>query len=333
MSDSSSNRSFPGGFDYANHRLSDFPLYPTSISAESLSATDRRQVQLGSVSVRQRELWLRQAQRALELLDQEPSAVPDILSTLDSLQPDISRPTNSASEFGRMPGPLPPMLPAARTKRELKKPVVTCVSALPPTVYNEQDEPDGTQNTLAYVKVQRALLKFAETHPTDSLSTRQACRWTQDIDPAGQKEPKAADALRLCHYMRSQGYDVYSILLNGCIYLYIVHQGSRIREALHDALYWKQNVSTNSVGFMAASPARDPRRNAAPNGPNFASFEALMASLVRQDAAPAGASAIVPAPAPVPSTPLTAAEAAETALRAAQAAIQTEIDREETDPM
>ncbi|KAH3947617.1 hypothetical protein HBH98_191360 [Parastagonospora nodorum] len=332
MSDSSSNSSFPGGFGYANHRLSDFPLFPTSIPAESLTAPDRRQVRLGSVSVRLRELRLRRAQQQLErdIMNQEPSAVPDFLHTLEGLQADPPHLPNSASEFGRVPGPLPPILPAARTEREPRKPVVTFVSALPPTTYNEQDEPDGTQNTLAYVKVQRALLKFAETHPTDSLSPRQARLWTQAIDPAGKKEPKAVDALRLCYYMRSQGYDVYSRVGDGFICLYVVHQGSHIRDALRDALYWKQNVLTNKSDFIAGSSARGPRRNAVSDtGNDFADFEALMTSLLRRDAAPTAAPAIASAPAPVPSTPLTAAEIA---LRAAQAAVQTEIDREESDP-
>ena len=335
MSDSSSNRSFPGGFEYANHRLSDFPLYPTSIPAESLSAPDRRQVQLASVAGRLHELRLWRAQQQYEsaLENRDHAGLAEFLTTLERLRSNAPRPSNNRAGFGRVPGPLPPMIPATRTERGPKKPVVTCVSALPPTTYKEQDEPDGTQNTLAYVKVQRTLLKFANTHPTDSLSARQASRWTQDIDPAGRKEPKAADALRLCYYMRSQGYDVYSTLLKGCIHLYVVHQGSKVRDALHDALYWKQNVSTNSVEFMAASSARGTRRNAVPDGPNYPSFQALIESGRRQNAALAGAPAIAPAPAPVPSTPLTAAEIAENALRAAQAAVQAEADREETDPM
>jgi hypothetical protein len=146
-----------------------------------------------------------------------------------------------------------------------KKPIETVVSALPSTTYKEENESESSSNSLAYVTVQRALLKYAEKRALDSLSPHQARVWTQAIDPTGNKMPKAADALRLCYYMRSQGYDVYSRVLDSCVHLYLVKQESNIRDKDHDMLYWKQSVKTNQVVFYYPSPGRGPRRNAVSN--------------------------------------------------------------------
>jgi hypothetical protein len=144
------------------------------------------------------------------------------------------------------------------------RPITTLVSALPPTTYREQEDSQGSINTLAYVRVQRTLLEYLDTHAADTLSPRQARKWTQDIDPT-DKEPKAADALRLCYYMRSQGYDVYGKIENKRVLLYRRQNNSHKDQ---DVLYWKQDFTTNRVEYAApAAPSapRISRRNAMPD--------------------------------------------------------------------
>jgi hypothetical protein len=156
----------------------------------------------------------------------------------------------------RRSGPVRTMQPTSSIAGEPKQPVVTLASALPKTSYNEQNETDGSERTLEYVKVQRALLKYLETRASDTLSPRQAHLWTEAIDPTGDKRPKAADALKLCYYMRSQGYDVYGTIEDQEILLRVVTlQGTH-------ALYWVQSIVTNAVTETDAAAPRTSRRNA-----------------------------------------------------------------------
>lgn len=144
-----------------------------------------------------------------------------------------------------------------------KAPAIAFVSVLPPTPYEEKKESGESKRTLAYVQAQQKVLKYLETQSPHTLIPRQARRWTQAIDSTGNKTPKAEEALRLCYYMREQGYDVYNKLNNKTINLYVADQDSYVRDARHDHLYWKQNVVTNEVEFMAPSPGdRTARRNA-----------------------------------------------------------------------
>jgi hypothetical protein len=152
--------------------------------------------------------------------------------------------------------PVHTMQPTSSITGESKKPVVTLASALPKISYSEQNETNGSERTLEYVKVQRALLKYMETRASDTLSPRQARQWTQAIDPTGNKRPKAADALKLCYYMRSQGYDVYGTIEDQEILLRVVTlQGTH-------ALYWVQSIVTNAVTETDAAAPRTSRRNA-----------------------------------------------------------------------
>jgi hypothetical protein len=147
-----------------------------------------------------------------------------------------------------------------------QQPIVTLASTLRPTTYDEKNEAEGTTRTLEYVRVQRALLEYLDKKPADSLNARQARRWTQAIDPAGNKKPKAADALRLCYYMRSQGYDTYARVKNRTVSCFVVKQTTRNHEHV---LYWKQDVVTDEVlNAPDAQPLRT-RRNAIHDGPSF----------------------------------------------------------------
>lgn len=140
-------------------------------------------------------------------------------------------------------------------KQVPRKPTVTVASALPKIAYTEQDDTKGTERTLEYIAVQRALLKYLETWAADTLSADQASKWTQAIEPI-TKEPKAKDAVRLCYYMRSQGFDTYAVIKNGIVSLFVVRQLSTTRGDGHDLLYWKQHVTTNLVHFYGPIPGR-----------------------------------------------------------------------------
>ncbi|CAO2653097.1 Nn.00g025080.m01.CDS01 [Neocucurbitaria sp. VM-36] len=138
------------------------------------------------------------------------------------------------------------------SQKEPKKPITTLVSTLPETTYKDQDDTKGSEKSLPYIKVQRALLKFLDSNASDTLTPLQARRWTQAIDPK-TKNPKAEEALRLCYYMRSQGLDTYAEIWNGVICLFVVNQRSNIRAPEEDFLYWKQDYKTNSIEYTAPS--------------------------------------------------------------------------------
>ena len=61
-------------------------------------------------------------------------------------------------------------------------------------------------------------------HPSEKLTVRQAHSWTEHI--ADNLHPAAKDALRLCYYMRSQGFDTYADVRDGSINLYLSKQVS-----------------------------------------------------------------------------------------------------------
>jgi hypothetical protein len=141
-----------------------------------------------------------------------------------------------------------------------KRPVVTLVPLLPKTTYKDEEDTKGTPKTLAYMRAQLTVLKYLDTQASDSLTPYQARKWTQAIDPTN-KEPKAEEAIRLCYYMRSQGYDTAAIIEHDkkTMQLYVARDH---RQQLHKLPYWRQNFATNEVVFKAASPPRQPRRNA-----------------------------------------------------------------------
>ncbi len=151
-----------------------------------------------------------------------------------------------------------------------RKAVVTLVPVLQKTPYSEQVE-EGAERTLEYVKVQRAVLKFLDDNSTEALAPLQAQRWTEAIEP-NTKKPKAIEALRLCYYMRSQGYDTYADIKNGMISLFVVNPDSMYRHERCDHLYWKQDYKTNLIVFrLPSSNERYARRNAMPSIPTLSS--------------------------------------------------------------
>jgi hypothetical protein len=151
------------------------------------------------------------------------------------------------------------------TRSGTKEPVVTLDFQLPKTPYMEQDDPKAIQRTLAYVQVQRALLKYLDTHASEALSPRQATKWTQEIDSTGNREPKAIEALSLCYYMRAQGYEVLAKVRGKTLSLFCKTTIAQVTGA--DVLYWQQDLSTNRVEYATpsasrAAPRSRPRRTA-----------------------------------------------------------------------
>ncbi|KAI4651941.1 hypothetical protein J4E93_002137 [Alternaria ventricosa] len=136
------------------------------------------------------------------------------------------------------------------------KPATTLVSMLPKTPYNEVKEAEGTVNTPAYTKVQLALLEYLNKHASEKLTVRQAHSWTEHI--ADNLHPAAKDALRLCYYMRSQGFDTYADVRDGSINLYLSKQAPE-KGRSKASLYWKQNYSTNAIEHTVSEAYIPPR--------------------------------------------------------------------------
>lgn len=128
-------------------------------------------------------------------------------------------------------------------------PVTTLVSTLPETIYDEKKEA-VCDNSLVYIKVQRRLLLYLSTQAADTLTAPLACQWTRESSEDTPARPK--DALRLCYYMRSQGFATYAIVKNGYIDLYLANQHTDMRGPHTDMLYWKQNLVTYSIVFAAS---------------------------------------------------------------------------------
>ncbi|KAH8702799.1 hypothetical protein GQ44DRAFT_552846, partial [Phaeosphaeriaceae sp. PMI808] len=151
--------------------------------------------------------------------------------------------------------PLPEVMPRSHEKKSEKKTSVTLVPALPPTsykdeadTYQDRDTSKGKANTLAYIRVQRHILKYLKTRAADAVDRQQVTAWTKAIDPTDAREPTAEEALRLCYYMRSQGFDVYAKFESKkLLCLYLVDQTTTVRSVDHDFLYWAQNFCTNEI--------------------------------------------------------------------------------------
>lgn len=151
------------------------------------------------------------------------------------------------------------------SKPKFNGPIVTLTSALPKTTYKDREDTKGTEKSLKYLEVQRSVLKYLEKSAADTLTPDQARHWTQAIDRTSNKEPKAEEALRLCYYMRSQGYDVYSTIDadKNELHLWLVNQLSHERTAQYDKLYWYQDYATNEDLFPTSNEATHMhRRNA-----------------------------------------------------------------------
>lgn len=141
-------------------------------------------------------------------------------------------------------------------RKVLKKPITTLINTLPRTQYADQE--DTAEKTLEYVAVQRAVLDYLGKRASDTLSPRQACAWTQAIEPM-TKEPTPKDALRLCYYMRSQGFDTYAEVKDTVVSLFVADQeGKDDAEARgRDMPYWKQDIPTHKVLYSVSSATRN----------------------------------------------------------------------------
>lgn len=328
MSDSDSDDLSDGRAANSAARLSDFPLAPTAESASAAFAALRREFE----ALTQEILASEARDQLSEARDQLTRTVSDpfgsnTLSFSISAPPWVQPRLGSASTGHTDLDSLPMALPTAMSlpTAEPKKPVVTFVSALALTPYNESKEANGKARTIAYVKVQRSVLEYLETKASDSLSIKQARHWTRSIGATGNKAPTVKDALRLCYYMRSQGFDVYARFEKKNMLLYIVKQTSHDRGKDHDTLYWSQNFNTNVIkGFRDIEAAQYARRNAISNSLDglipTTSSRADPSQLARQRAQ-----------ALVEDRELRAADRAD-ALRLARARLQLELDRENPDP-
>jgi hypothetical protein len=105
----------------------------------------------------------------------------------------------------RRSNPRPNPRPVPRPIR--RQPARTVVPLLLVPAYREQHEAEF-ERSLEYVQVQVKILKALEEHDT-VLDPQTAYTWTLEIAPPG-KTPEFLQALRLCYYMRSYGYDTYA---------------------------------------------------------------------------------------------------------------------------
>jgi len=131
-------------------------------------------------------------------------------------------------------------------------PVVT-IPVLPATQYNEQSEKD-VERSLEYVHVQRRILKYLEKYDI-ALDARTAYTWT--CDSATGQWPEPLQALRLCYYMRSLGFDTFANIecfvsprterKTTTLFLCIANPNSETCDVARNHIYWAQNITTGEV--------------------------------------------------------------------------------------
>jgi hypothetical protein len=133
-----------------------------------------------------------------------------------------------------------------------REPARTVVPLLSVPAYREQHEAEF-ERSLEYVQVQIKILKALEEHDT-VLDPQTAYTWTLEIAPPGEMlEP--LQALRLCYYMRSHGYDTYASIrrsndpeyCDSTIRLLLVDPKSDQRGVGYDHLYWYQDCETGEI--------------------------------------------------------------------------------------
>lgn len=127
------------------------------------------------------------------------------------------------------------------------------ISLLPRLNYKEQLEATF-ERSLEYVQVQRMILRAIEKYDT-ALTAKEAYEWTCEIDPR-DRIPQPLQALRLCYYMRSLGFDTYASIVTTYIgkpgrealilRLLVVNRDSHVRGPGHDYLYWAQDIQTDA---------------------------------------------------------------------------------------
>ncbi|KAH6633552.1 hypothetical protein C7974DRAFT_174199 [Boeremia exigua] len=143
---------------------------------------------------------------------------------------------------------------AIPTPPELRIPVRAFVSTLPDIQYREQLEKEF-ERTLEYVQAQRKILK-AVTEQNATLTAKTAYRWTSSCVPSDQ-HPSPLQALRLCYYMRSLGFETFASIRTyesqgfgfqtNILRLLVANPDSEKRGVTHDHLYWAQDITTGEV--------------------------------------------------------------------------------------
>ncbi|PVH97571.1 hypothetical protein DM02DRAFT_79388 [Periconia macrospinosa] len=107
------------------------------------------------------------------------------------------------------PFPLHPPPPPGHESwpRPLPEPIVKVATALPKVSYKEnQDE----YRTLDYIQAQLKVLGHLKNTPADNLTAPMAASFIRRIKP-DDGTPTALQALQLCYYMRSLGFDTYAL--------------------------------------------------------------------------------------------------------------------------
>ncbi|KAF2712968.1 hypothetical protein K504DRAFT_126411 [Pleomassaria siparia CBS 279.74] len=129
-----------------------------------------------------------------------------------------------------------------------RNPIITLVNILPKTPYsNDADKSDKSDG---YFSAQNTVVVFLQRYPSDILSALDAYSLTSYINPRGTPAPE--DALRLCFYMRSLGFETYCRMKpkDNCFALYVANGNFRDDEdrgTQHDECYWEQNFKTGKV--------------------------------------------------------------------------------------
>ena len=157
-------------------------------------------------------------------------------------------PRNPRSIPRSIPRPVPRPIPRLKSR----EPARTLVPLLPVPSYREQDEAEF-ERSLEYVQVQVKILKALEENDT-VLDAHTAYTWTLEIAPPGET-PEPLQALRLCYYMRSHGYDTYASIRtsndpenrDSMIRLLLVDPKSDQRGVGYDHLYWYQDCETGEI--------------------------------------------------------------------------------------
>ncbi|KAF2449712.1 hypothetical protein P171DRAFT_198584 [Karstenula rhodostoma CBS 690.94] len=146
----------------------------------------------------------------------------------------------------------------------------TIASVLPRTAYKEEWEPKERRSD-AYLAMQIQILTYLTTHAADELHPAQAHFFTEN---AGTKThaPTAKQAVELCYFMRSHGFDTYVRLdpRGEKLRFYIADRDAGERRG-QDSLYWQQDMKTGAVVPMeelarmgVRQRGRPWRRNALP---------------------------------------------------------------------
>lgn len=120
--------------------------------------------------------------------------------------------------------------------------------------YREQHE-EEFERSLEYIKIQRRILKYLDKQNT-AITAPEAYKWTANI-VAKDQTPQPVQALRLCYYMRSFGFDTFAVIKPSCdpetgvdntaLQLFVANPNSKQRGIGHDHLYWAQRIGTGEV--------------------------------------------------------------------------------------